>query len=50
MSIYCHVYVLTIDGVWIDGSDLLNTYRSATTSNYSRLTNSHTLQFSRAHT
>jgi hypothetical protein len=32
------------------GLDLLNSYRSVTTSNYNRFTNSHTVQFTRAHT
>jgi hypothetical protein len=30
--------------------DLFNSYRSVTTINYNRFTNSHTLQFTKAHT
>jgi hypothetical protein len=49
MEIYCQV-IVTIDGVWIGKLDLLNSYRSVATSNYNRFTNTHTLQFTTAHT
>jgi hypothetical protein len=48
------VYIVTCvtvntDGVWIDNWGELNSYTFLTSSNYNRFTNSHTLQFSRAH-